>query len=830
MVTRAFSGPFCALALSVCLCSTFARAGAIEVRLREKEGPGLANVLVGLTLLADPSGAPAPPTRRGAEPRAQTDLSGKAVFEGLQPGVYRIWVGALPEPLIRPGEHHFNTHPVATLETESDRVRVEVEVRRGTPVTVEIVTDADRHPRGRLRFREIHRGEEFESGFLHRGWTAEETLPAGVWEVTYEVLSGQLLVGLERDGAPLPGDRVVLDLLEDRQATLLTFRFTAPCRLSGRLYYQGKDQGGVEILATLVEPGPWIDAARERGSVVERAAAWPRRGSWDYTLELPEGVWEVRPVGEVLVSSEPESRILTLAPGGEARADFDVLREEGDGRTILEIRARTPNGGRVNGVLVEAWPSESEPARDEPSASAESQYGGRAFLSGLESGDYRIVAAHADYLETETRVEDFDSEGRRRKEEVTLELGGVIHVRARDGAGGPLSAATLHVERLSDPPPSLLASDKIREAKRSRRAVTDATGIARLTGFEDGEYRLHAELSRADAAEGFALVSLPGKSGRSELELALDEDSRQEVEIGFRPAGRLSGRLVCRDRGALPSSAAFQVLSPAHERNEDERTVLAVEDQPLDGPLRDGFRVGPLEEGAYLLVARPVGHALWTFAPGTPDPEEASPLQVTAGEGLDLGILEVYCGPVIVVSEDRDAEEEGPSVDLRRAELRSDLLVEVEPGRQEPIRFERQSSVERVLFWDLPAGKATLDLEIDHPHFLEPRPRRVSRELELERGHASVVPLPPGGLGGAILVPGPGAAAQGRSESGELVTAPLREGRAELAHLSPGLWTVSTCEDPGCETLLREWAEVLVEPCEDTELKRSAGRTVASGP
>ncbi|MCP4656820.1 MAG: hypothetical protein GY856_15530, partial [bacterium] len=417
---------------------------------------------------------------------AATDDEGRAVVHHVPPGAYDILLHSLPPDYVSPRNHPYAPAPQVTLIEDHEHLRIEVPLERGFPVGVTVEVDGLPATQGRVIFRHRHTGHTFPTVLSPRSPPeVQGLLSRGVWEITVAAPAGRLLIGLEHDREELPGHRVVLDLVRDPRSHHLTWRFTTPSDLFGAVSVRGGGKAsGVSVAATLLDPGPWIDAARARGGSQYERITVGLDSQDRYEMRLPDGRWRLAPVGPWVVESTPPFVDLDLAPGSSAGVDFSVAldRPEGDGAMLtVEVQEAAtlrplanPADARVEiRTLAEGATRDVQRARR-----------GVARFLGLARGDYEVLATHPDFLEGRTEVREYEPDPRQpHRIRIELPTGAALRFEITDPQGEPLPKVTVRVERLDDDPQIRANDPEFLKAKQRRTAETDHSGRVRMQGF-----------------------------------------------------------------------------------------------------------------------------------------------------------------------------------------------------------------------------------------------------------------------------------------------------------------------------------------------------------
>ncbi len=830
------------IALLAALAAAPTLAGTVEVTVRDSDGRALEGRRVTLQPLATAGETDAPYFRRPRRPWL-TDAAGKTRFEGLQPGTYAVNVAVYStEPYVRPVDNPFAPAPKFTLFDESEQIAHEIVLWRGVRVTTGLELPDDAHSSFRVVFH--HPGSGLtRTGFFRRGVTSiERVLPPGVWEVSVEPRPGYLLVALDRDRLPLPGHSVRLDLVHEPSATFLTWTYVAPAEIEGWVSEESGRVPAVQVAATLIEPGPWHEAVVARGgSIFQRLTASLDPHTGYYKMVVPDGRWRVAPVGEYLESSEPESVELTLAPGETGRADFTVREGKGSGRKSFTVRVVNERGVGVRDAAVEVYDSADSA---EPLRSGVSGRHGYAELDDPGAGSYLLVAGHADYLEGQRALPDYDpgDPEKRRIPPVVLPDGAEIRLRATDPVDEPLAGVELTVKRLGDAPDLTIQAEEFVRAKLSRSAVTDQSGRTSMKGLYPGSYRLRAKLQGQRGTRGLIDLGLHEGDLRRELELEISGKEKVEVFGRLVPAASLSASLVCLDGWDMPDTVAVRVLSfvqptdfvPDDAVEGDPEVAFADDEVFLTGRLRDRLTVGPFEQGIYYLALKPRDFDRWTWMFESYDPAEAAKLQVdvaagdvarpAGGEGfsggpaladVELGQLRVECAPVIDLLPAVAGDVAFP--DVREVQVVARVFdLDADKELRHRLSIIRRDG--RIQLSNCPGGRLRFDVTLSHPHFLPESSLTWQIEMELERGAYHQIVPEIEGLGGSIVISGAGSSAILYGAEGEVRRVSFVEGEAELISLVPGRYRLEIPGGGADGEPIRVWPELEVRVGETLRL------------
>ncbi|RMH17570.1 MAG: carboxypeptidase regulatory-like domain-containing protein [Acidobacteria bacterium] len=817
-----------------------AQDGVIEVVVRERDGRPLAGEAVVTRPLEDPP--PAAGRRYGF---GTTDARGRVRFTDLAPGRYAVELRGLHHPdMVLPADNPYHQPPVVTLLAGDERPqRVEIELWPGVPVAAELRVSDDSYRLFRVLYHHLQTGRTL-SASPFGGLLIERRLVAGDWLLSVEPPAGYLLVAVEHNGHASDRHQVRLDLAGDPGDHLVTWTYVAPARLTGVVEAEGGPLIPIEVSASLVEPGPWIDAARRLGgSRFERVSTLTDPTNGRYEMVLPDGRWRVAPSAANLAQSEPEERSVVLAPGDVGQADFYVRF---DGRLAAEeglaliVRVRRADGGPVEGAKVAVLPPPGGAGVALPLVAGETRRGGVAKLPGLASGSYRLVAAHRDFVEGESllRIE----ENRPQRGEVELATGAEVWLEARDG-GRPLPGVELAIERLGEAPAMTLDDDEIRAAKLRRVITSDQSGRASATGLYPGRHRLTARLLGEAGVDGRIELAVEyGDEGFAPvLETELAEGTARlwarrvaaasltltaACDDGMRPPPTAAARVV-----PLETSAAFAGEDGAERlaRASAADGILALDRLPFGGAGRDRLRIGPLSPGVYRLALRPEGFTRWTWAFTATDPLRADDLQVLADDVVtDLGLFHLECAPAVDLRP--RVLDGGPLPDLRAAEVTARILA---TGRDEELaRPSIAQDEDAVRLRLLPTGRWRLVFTLRHPHFL-PRPDlSFEATLELQRGGYQIGEPRIEAIGGALRLDCDDGVVRVRSLAGEPPSTsrqvPCTGERTLVPSLPPGPYRVDLCAGASCNPPRKRWPRVTVERGRTVELEFRSG--AAPGP
>src|SRR6185436_14826145 len=130
------------------LSALAARAGTIEVLVRERDGGGVPNQQVSLLRVEPERDIEAARLFSPTIARATTDAHGRAVFEGIGAGSYTAAPGTILNPAIFFADtaNPLRSVGAATLAKPGDRASLEIVLDRGTWVSFEVLFDGTPFP------------------------------------------------------------------------------------------------------------------------------------------------------------------------------------------------------------------------------------------------------------------------------------------------------------------------------------------------------------------------------------------------------------------------------------------------------------------------------------------------------------------------------------------------------------------------------------------------------------------------------------------------------------------------------------------------------------
>jgi hypothetical protein len=355
------------------------------------------------------------------------------------------------------------------------------------------------------------------------------------------------------------------------------------------------------------------------------------------------------------------------------------------------------------------------------------------------------------------------------------------------------------------------------DAKRIRRAETDATGVAEAVGFYPGRHEIRGHLPGERGRTHFVRI-------RDEDRLVLDLDEGDVVDLEARVlrAGAVSGQLLCDDGEPAPAAASFRVLPASWERSDsddalNDGAVVSLEGEPLTGSGPDEFLLGPLEDGLFLVAARPAGFDRWTWFGETEEAERASLVEAVTGEVTEVYVVRVLCAPRVEIRPSPSDRSALP--DLRKATVEIRALVPAEDGEESVRGVRVEQKVEHVVVHGLSAGEVRLEVAIRHPMFLPDGVLEFAHTFEAERG--AVEEVRPGlpGIGGVVEWRGDVASARlVRPESEPRLQSPT-DGLLRWEAVPAGEYALEICADRECSRVMGRIHPVRVEAGELTRVR-----------
>jgi hypothetical protein len=806
-----------------------ARAATVTVLVRERGAGAIAAQQVVLQPTVAPGEFP-PWDRPRIQPRV-TGPNGKVVFESVPMGRFTVTLGKIAQPgLIDPAANPLAPPPQLTIAAEADKVAVEIEVWRGSLLSAEVLVDRAGVPRqAKLVLRSLDGQPTVELPLDALGRVERLLLP-GRYEMELEIPPGYLLVDLVWNGESLPGHVVRFDVREDPRTQNVSWYLSTPALITGTV----SDQYGgcpAQIVATLEQPGAWIAAATQRGGSTFQVVPhqeWVPRRKCVYRLWLPDGRWTVRPQGEYVLTSEPESADVTIASGETRILDFQLTTKDGDdvkkGRPLV-VTVQSPDRRPLPGALVEVSPSDAARLPADPLETGKTEgYGGSVSFHDLPAGSYLIAAGRDDFLDATATVKDYDPNAHEPTSvTVTLREGAKLHAHALDEKDRPVQGVELAYTRLSALPQMALANADMAAKKRHGTGLSDVTGHIEIPGLYSGDYRVEARMTGEQSATRFVLARQGSAKHTRSIDVRLTEGERSDVDLLVLPAASLDGRLACADRGTMPAKVSFRLFpATAHvenlwrEKDLKADAVSAPDDVVLRGDQADGFQLGPLQPGEYHLAARPNGQVYWSWASNELVPDRATVFPVEEGARLDTGVIEIECGPVVAILPEIQSKEAIPDLTLGR------VHATVRPSRDEDHPRSVGADVEvhtaRAFVRRLQEGKFKATVTVEHPYLIPPSSSVPERELDLTRGSFAEIRVPFDRLGGMVKVKTDGMAARMTPADGTPVIRPVADGAAAFPGTLPGSYRVEACRDADCSAVTATWEGVVVRAARTTFL------------
>lgn len=726
------------LVLGVLICGSEASAATFEVEVRERGGSALPGRRVCARLERNWGWSRADLTCAG------TDAAGKASIVNVPPGSFSLYVDSPQDADLVPTlQNPWEGGARATIGEETERIPVVLELERGIPVWIEVRNGYGEFPKPLfVRFRDVDSGVTSRIGLGETG-KRRVVAPARRYEVALDHPPSHAALGLEVDGAKVDGLAAALDLAGLRHARYLTWDLTTGGWIRSRVeFVDSPDCAGRPVArpapggnATGLDPVPLKQP--DRPCVYE---------SW-----LPPGAWRVAVEGERVVKSDPPFVDVVVATGSTVRTDFRVETAE-DGRgAVVHVDVLSPDGkllldARVVARLVdgEAVVSEAEAPRFPTRPHV---------LSGLRAETvYRIEASHPEFLpESASATAAIPGEGKPKS----------VAIRLRPGAS--VLATALGSDDVPRP--------GVRVEVGERAGTTDASGRTRIGGLASGTYPL-----RASPPDGAAEVV----TDEIVEEVEVVEGGTEEIEIRLRPAVRLTGSLRCTGTWPAPRRAAMHVYG-------DEEVVLSSDREDFER-----FSLGPLRPGAYRLAIEPEGVAYRSWASGALRADDGVRIQVDEPGVVDLGAVEVECGPLLSFGT-RGIDLAGLDWTAGRLEVEARTAA----GESVPVRVEPHGTGFAVR--GAPDGEVEVRARATHPFLIPGEVSTGPVRRALERGRIASFDLPFEGLGGALEVRTDGIAIRVTAKEGGTRVAPVEEGVAFFGGLAPGVWRVERCEDRECE-------------------------------
>jgi len=821
-----------ALMLGVSLHGSRAVGSTLVVTVREHGGEPVDGAAVVAVLLADDGNAPADGPagaawsgrRRPSGIDGLTDLHGEARLE-VPAGRYQVGVWRCDDPLLVLPERNPRAPPVrvdvgeGTAEARIElwrgrRVRFELEANRAAPnVTVHPVS-ADGLTADDVVLRETR-------------MYADVVLLPGRWIFSADVVPGWLLTDLRVDGASVPGSEARLEIAPGASTLVLTWVVEGQAVLGGSILVEAPIPCYTDgATATLLEPGPWIAAALPRGGsvyeVVEAPLDDPKRCT--FSMILPSGRWGIAPRLRRDCIDDTEAPEVALAPAATAWVRLHGTCDLRDGAAAqalvpLPVSVVDADGTALDDALVEVTMLD-QPQAGEPEGpfSGRTRWGGFVSLSVPPGHSWRIVAGHLDHLDAATDIERWSPSPSVRPDPVTITLAraSTVRVHALDATSKPQPGVVVSLEAKEEPN-DLLVDATFKAHRRGRAVTTDADGQALMRGFYPVEVSMVAAIRGADRESWIISLGRKGDelSDVQPLGFALVEGEEATVEVRVRPAARLLAHLSPRC-ARIPDETELAVV-PAARLAPDQDDVdallleptLARERLPRSGADELELEIGPLATGRYLLAVRPAGFERWTLWPGTEVAFEADAIEAVEGEVVRLEGLTIDCAPVAEIRLHPPLD--GRSPDMRLAEVTA-TWKPVDPKR-EPVALSDRRLPTRVRLSGMPTGNGVIAATLRHPHLLPSDLVTIEQSVDLHDGSLALLEKDVAGIGGAIVVTTAAPYVRIRPTEGEdpgrVVLADA--GRASLASLRAGSWTLTECADASCATTGQSWAAI-VEP------------------
>ena len=635
----------------------------------------------------------------------RTDERGRVLYSTDQGGgVFQFGLGDVSRRgLVAPENDPYSTPPKISIERGESRQLV-IELIRGVRVTTQVIVDSPMTKGFSLGLVFTHRatGVEVKSSWSPARPPPEVLLTPGAWQVRSSAPSGFLLTEVWRDGIDVLGSETLLDLLDERADVDLAFTFVAEASVLGQIDVVGETPPGLRLRAELIEAGEWGgDASARGGSRVDIVERSRDRVTGLFELPLPSGRWLLRPIANVEVTSEPESREVTVAVGAEEQVSFQVeAAGDLDHLVPLTVKVSRYRGGTYKEAEVELYDASgfvADGVTDE---------GGSVEFFGLEQGTlYTVIADHLETLAGASEITFHPTRSRRANPEsgepqlgsrlfIPLERGAGFIVEGIGAKGLAQPGIEVLVERFLDegeePDAEIGSIDEVlreprgggsaaeiqrvlmardRAASNRRTVMTARGGVGELSGLVKGLYALNGRLTGADASLGAVELRLDGEAGWApadeELTVNLKADEVRQVYARVVPRASFAARMVCDDGGALPNTADVEIYRAIETRGgvsvgvRDEDPALQLDVRPIGSS--GLLQVGPLDRGAFEMAVRPSGFDRWTWAFEASSRDGALVLGVESadvrqGRTLSLGDFVVECAAAMdVVLEPADS-------------------------------------------------------------------------------------------------------------------------------------------------------------------------------
>lgn len=796
-------------------------SATVVATVRDRDGALLDRI--GVTVLPSSDDARANPRLGRSSWRGWTDLSGSVRIENVPEGSYVVDATDLPrgEAFVMPRHNPRAPPPAITVRGAADVIPVALELWRGS--LVQVTLSANRRaphlsvnllPREGVDPQVVRLSED--------GLVVQTIVMPGRWTVVPQVPEGWLLTDILVEGESAPAADAVIDV-SDRSATgtRVEIVVVGMAELGGSLNLAGDTFCPVEgVLLTLLEPGPWFEAARQRGGStfnVVKASISGRTCEWNAIV--PSGRWRIDVVCADGCVVDPAGPQVIIGPGEYERVDFNGIVPSGSGKhaatravLVTDSEGKPAARARIEAPAPGGRPSTPVRADDQ----------GRAMVRVPAAGGFRIVAGHGDHLDAETTIEPGGAGGGKPPGPVAIALrpAARVAVSASDSESAPLAGVVVAFKALTEPD-DLLVEPLMRRWRRERTDSTGADGKLLWPGLHSGEAVLVARLAGADAdrfivdvREGGADAAPdPRDDDPARLLLDLETGVTKDVRIRVRPAARVAISLDprCDD---LPREV--EVVAVPASRLQDagdevepllSEPTLRLPRLPRTGPGQLGVEAGPLETGRWIVAVKPDGFARWTFFPGSEVVEDIEPIEAIAGEVAVAESVDVDCDPLALLAVGVLAG--GPGPDLRLADVAATYLPAHDGGTPVTVKTRRLRT--RVRLEHLPVGSGRLHIVLRHPHVLPEPELAVERDVTLVRAGLVRLEGQVAALGGALRV-GTGApfgAARRREQARPARIEPAREGLVLLPSLEPGEWIVEDCADAACAEILRERVAVV---------------------
>ena len=755
----------------------------------------------------------------------QADSDGNARFDDVQAGHYVVGARTYDTLSIRGEETPLAPRVRLTIDDPDQVVEVQLELHRGTLLCTRFVIDGSQLDAWAHLMR-----QELESGYstdqhLKREQESCEPLFAGRWELRLAPPGGYLLVDLDVNGTSVAGSVAQIDVRPGSRTQYVTWYLMAPARLEGTVYFDG-ESFPVTIRADLIEGGEWLAGAEARGgSHYTPVLAFPDTRTRDYAMDLPDGWWRVRPIGDGLIEADPSEIELEISAGEHRRLDFTLRGGSSESAQGLEVSVSSPSGERVNDAIVELWPADPGQRGESPLARARTQRGGSARLSNLEPGTYRLVAGHKSYRETAQTITFDPEDDDTRSQSIQLRQATDLTVLLQSAEETDTRGGAVELARVDGAIETELAEERFLRRLRKPSAEFDATGRARVLGIYAGTYRVKAYHDRVfyEFKQGSRWVE--------EAEVSFGDAESVQLEARAVPAATVAGSLYCEGGEPMPTRAEVRVVRPSARPADPlddawEAGVVFEREVLLGGEQRDAFRVGPLQHGSYLIAVQPATFGRWTWAFGTEDGNDAQAFEVNAEEQVDLGEIAVDCSPAVRITLDVPSDRGVP--DLSETSWQRDLefaaTVVTQEGKSLELRRPTVERYERLMkLRDLPEGELRGEIWLRHDYFVPDEWVYVPIEGTLSRGVRFDVVMPVVDVGGAIELTDASRSAEASllvSTDGAERVELFQDGAASFRNLSIGTYQMQLCADAACENRLGDPEAIEVTELRTIKLKR----------